>query len=63
MLRGIFGVKRDGVIGDCRKLHIDELNDLYCSPNTVRLIKSRIKWAGHVERIGERRVQGFGGET
>ena len=53
VLRGIFGPKRDEVTGEWRKLHNEELNDLYRSPNIVRLIKStRIKWAGHVERMG-----------
>ena len=42
MLRRIFGPKRDGVTGEWRKLHNEELNDLYCSPNIVRVIKSRI---------------------
>ena len=51
MLRRIFGPKRDEVTGEWRKLHNKELNDLYFSPNIVRVIKSRkIKWAGHVER-------------
>jgi len=49
---------------ECRKLHNEELYDLYSSPNIVRLIKSRkMKWAGHVALIGERCIQGFGGET
>jgi hypothetical protein len=41
VLRGIFGPKRDEVIGECRKLHNEEINDQYCSPNIVRVIKSR----------------------
>ena len=56
ILRRIFGPKRDEVTGEWRKLHNEELNDLYCSPNIFRVIKSRrIKWAGHVARVGERR--------
>ena len=56
VLRGIFGPKRGEVTGDWRKLHNEELNDLYCSPNTVRVIKTRrMRWAGHVARTGERR--------
>jgi len=43
------------VTGEWRKLHIEELNDLYCSPNIVRVIKSRIiRWVGYVARMGER---------
>jgi hypothetical protein len=54
--RRIFGLKRDEVTGEWRKLHIEELNDLYSSPNIVRLIKSRkIRWAGHVARVGDRK--------
>jgi len=56
VLRRIFGPKRDEVRGKWRKLHSDELNDLYFSPNIVRMIKSRkIRWVGHVARMGESR--------
>jgi len=56
MLRRIFGPKRDEVTREWRKLHNEELNDLYFSSNIVRVIKSRrIRWAGHVARMGERR--------
>ena len=52
MLRRIFGPKRNGVTGEWRKLHNEELNDLYCSPNIVWVIKWRImRWAGHVARM------------
>jgi len=56
VLRRVFGPKRDEVTGEWRKLHNEELNDLYCSPNIVRVIKwSRLKWAGHVACMVERR--------
>jgi hypothetical protein len=51
----IFGPKRDKVIGEWRKLRNKELNDLYCSPNIVRRIKSRMRWAGYVPLLGESR--------
>ena len=57
VLRRIFGPRRDGVTGEWRKLHNEELNDLYSSPNIVRAIKSRrLRWAGHVARMEEGRV-------
>jgi hypothetical protein len=56
VLRRIFGPKRDSVAGELRKLHNEELYDLYCSPITVRVKKSRrMRWAGHVARVEERR--------
>ena len=56
MLRGIFGRKRDEGTGEWRKLHNEELDDLYSLPNIVRVIKSRrLRWAGHVARMEERR--------
>ena len=56
VLRRIFGSKRDGVTGDWRKLHKEELNDLYCSPNIVRVIKwRRMRWARHVAPMEEGR--------
>jgi hypothetical protein len=62
VLKRIFGSKRDVVTGEWRKLRTEELNDLYSSPNIVRVIKSRrIRWAEHVARRGERK--GFGGES
>jgi len=56
VLRGIFGPRRDEVTGEWRRLHNEGLNDLYCSPNTVRVIKSRrLRWAGDVACMGEER--------
>ena len=61
-LRRIFGPRRDEVTGEWRKLHNEELNDLYSSPNIVRVIKSRrMRWARHVARIGERRGEVYTG--
>jgi hypothetical protein len=54
VLRREFGSKRDEATGEWRKLHIDELNDLYPLPNIVRMVKSRrMRWAGHVAHMGE----------
>jgi hypothetical protein len=56
VLRRVFESKRDEVTGEWRKLHNEELNDLYSLPNIVRAVKSkRIRWAGHVARMGEER--------
>ena len=57
VLRRVFGPKWDEVTGEWRKLHNEELNDLYSLPNIVRVVKSRrMRWAGHVARMGEDRV-------
>jgi len=56
VLRRIFGSKRVEVTGEWRKLHNEELNDLYCSTNIVRVIEwRRMRWVGHVACMGERR--------
>jgi hypothetical protein len=56
VLKRIFGSKRNEVIGEWKKLHNEELHDLYSSPNIVRVINSTIKrWAGHVARVGAER--------
>ena len=55
MLRRVFRPKRDEVTGEWRKLHNKELRDLYSLPNIVRVVKSRMRWAGHVTRMGEGR--------
>ena len=56
VLRKIFGLKRDDITGEWRKLHKEELSDLYSSPNIVWVIKSRrMRWVGHLVRTGERK--------
>ena len=53
VLRKVFGPKREEVTGELRKLHNEELRDLYSLPNIVRVVKSRkLRWAGHVVRMG-----------
>jgi hypothetical protein len=57
VLRKIFGPKRDEMIGGWRKLHNEELHNLYCSPSIIKISKSRMmRWAGHVARMGRRRM-------
>ena len=64
MLRRIFGPRGDEVTGEWRKLHNEELNDLYCSLNIVRVIKSREMGAAcGTDGGAEKYIQGFGGET
>jgi hypothetical protein len=56
VLRRIFGPKRDEVMGEWRKLHNEELHDLYSSPSVIRIMKLwRMRWVGHVARMGEKR--------
>ena len=64
-MRRIFGPKRDGVTQEWRKLHNEELNNLYYLQNTIQGIKSRIRWAGHAAFMSgeERCIHGLGGET
>ena len=64
VLRRIFGCRRDKIKGGCRKSFNKELNDLYCSPHIIQVIKSRkVRWAGHVVHTREMCKPGFGGET
>jgi hypothetical protein len=56
VLRRIFGPKRDVVTGGWKKLHTEQLHDLYSLPSIIRIMKSRrMRWAGHVARMGEKR--------
>ena len=61
VLREVVGHRIDGVTGEWRKLHNEELNDVYFSLNIVRVIKSRMRWARYVAPMGERLIQVLGG--
>ena len=56
VVRKVFGPKWDEVIAEWKRLHSEDLNDLYCSPNIIRVIQSRsMRWVEHLARMGERR--------
>jgi hypothetical protein len=65
VLRGVFGSKREKLVGGLRRLHNEELHSLYDSPSIIRVIKSKtMRWTEHVARMGDEKcIQKFGRET
>jgi hypothetical protein len=60
VLRGMFEPERDGVTGEWRRLHNEELRDVYSTPSIILAMKWRMRWAGHVARMGENKcIQGL----
>jgi hypothetical protein len=64
VLKRIFGLKNEKITGEWNKLHTEELNDLHSPPTTIWVIKMRrMRWVGYVACMGERLIEGVGGET
>jgi hypothetical protein len=63
VLRRLLGTKRGEIIRDWRKLHNEYLHNLHTSLDIIRMIKLRMRWAGHAARMGEECIERFGGES